>query len=47
MQYLRGVIPVKAGIQFFQIVLDPGLRRGDDRGNEMVLKLMTSSENAV
>jgi hypothetical protein len=24
------VIPAKAGIQFFQGVLDPGFRRGDD-----------------
>jgi hypothetical protein len=24
------VIPAKAGIQLFQIVLDPGFRRGDD-----------------
>jgi len=24
------VIPAKAGIQFFQDVLDPGFRRGDD-----------------
>jgi hypothetical protein len=24
------VIPAKAGIQLFQVVLDPGFRRGDD-----------------
>ncbi len=24
------VIPAKAGIQLFQILLDPGFRRGDD-----------------
>jgi hypothetical protein len=24
------VIPAKAGIQLFQLVLDPGFRRGDD-----------------
>jgi len=27
---LLSVIPVKAGIQFFQYLLDPGFRRGDD-----------------
>ena len=27
---LELVIPVKAGIQLFQVVLDPGFRRGDD-----------------
>ncbi len=25
-----GVIPAEAGIQSFQTVLDPGVRRGDD-----------------
>jgi hypothetical protein len=28
MEFL-GVIPAKAGIQFFQAFLDPGFRRGD------------------
>ena len=27
---LEYVIPAKAGIQLFQVVLDPGFRRGDD-----------------
>jgi hypothetical protein len=27
---IKFVIPAKAGIQLFQDILDPGLRRGDD-----------------
>ena len=37
----HGVIPAKAGIQFFQAFLDPGFRRGDDIDNLIFLKLMT------
>ena len=38
---LRDVIPAEAGIQSFQILLDPGFRRGDGMANGMLLKLMT------
>ena len=37
----RDVIPAKAGIQSFQILLDPGFRRGDGMANGILLKLMT------
>jgi hypothetical protein len=29
--FIKLVIPAKAGIQLFQNVLDPGFRRGDDQ----------------
>ncbi|MCG2748647.1 MAG: hypothetical protein L6365_14075, partial [Desulfobulbaceae bacterium] len=35
----RFVIPAKAGIQVVTTILDPGLRRGDDEGSQVFLKL--------
>jgi len=35
---LTGVIPAKAGIQFFHPLLDPGFRRGDGVEKQILLK---------
>jgi len=33
----ESVIPAKAGIQFYQAFLDPGLRRGDGSVNSILV----------
>ena len=45
-QYLA-VIPAKAGIQLFQVVLDPGFRRGDDARDFLRDHQCSKSPNSV